>query len=203
MIILLALLIAPTSAEPSFAFVKCETTNQHIAIQPKDDHYVVHFHCRIRNAINKPIVARVRCSQGTVEHVVSAKMTPASNNDLWSVYLRVPKYSDANSQNAATYQIELGDEDSSRVDPLLVSTSFGFRINRNQASETVADRNQNGDPYGMPIAVRRAQLEGGVIRIVAETRRGSTPYSSLDFGITSSLANEQFDGDRSAKRIIN
>lgn len=120
-------LLSRTQGERDFTFTLCETTRKHIAIQPRGDYDRIHFVVRIQNLKGKRAFARVRCEPlADAEKRVSLTtqiINIESNNDLWSLYLRVPRF----EKTIATYQVEIGEFLSQEVNDFDVQTSFAWQ----------------------------------------------------------------------------
>jgi hypothetical protein len=191
---LCSLVSSTNAAEPKFTFLKSETTEKHIAIQPKDEHHRIYFPLQIENANGKTVFARVRCKtqDGEPEHVQSVSFSSENNKEIWRVYLRAPQY----KKETATYQIEVGAVDFDQIDPEQVSAAFGWQVQRHGGRVNFASVIKNADletPVVIPITVRKAVVVGGEVRIVSEKMLPDPP--KLIFGLDNKdSANHSVDG---------
>jgi hypothetical protein len=175
--------------EPTFTFIKSESTGKHISIQPKEEHHRIYFPLRVTGTTGRTAFARVRCkpATGDVENLQTVNFKIAGNNELWRVYLRAPRH----ETETATYQVEVGVVDTGKVDPEVVLGAFAWQVQRapgevrfvtevpNPAGGTV--------PVTIPIVTRVALAVGGEVRIEMKKSYSLPPklIIGLDQGMTS------------------
>lgn len=155
------------------SFVKSTRTGLHVAIQPKQEHHRIYFPIRIKGGAGATMFARIRAQtdDGTlVSQDVVFKVT--ADEELWQVFLRTPRFPDL----TARYQVEVGRFDRGQVDEYEVLSAFAWKLDRSASSPQFS-------PTPTNVIVRKPVCEGGVVRIVLETR---TFEPGLEFGLDSS-----------------
>jgi hypothetical protein len=182
--ITLGVMTAAIAADPKFSFVESETTKKHIAVQPKDEHHRVYFPLRVENAKGKAVFARVRCQpEGDKnESVQTVRFDATTDNDLWRVYLRAPRHED----KTATYQVEVGEYNTSNLDPESVRASYTWQVVRSPGkvdfvTNVTGPDGKTRPVMSLPIIHRAAVISGGSVKIVFETVNTGNP--DLKFGL--------------------
>ena len=97
-VVTLAMLFCNVVSAQEFTFVLCEETGRHFSVQKERDYYLAHFHLRVKNHAGKPFFGRVRMQYqddrqgaGVVTTLESSSVvTAGTDNDLWSMFFRVP-----------------------------------------------------------------------------------------------------------------
>ena len=204
-VLVAALARAQPPGGPEFAFVRSPRTNLHVAVQPQPDYHRIHVMLRVRDGAGKQLFARVRSVPGSnadstleLDRETSsvARFTGTTNDDLWSFYLRVPRY----GAQTATYQAEVGTFDSGQIDQHQVHRSFSWEIYRDASlNGTMRVEGPDGTPLGLPIETRRAIIDGGSVRIVKATRLAGP--GDLSFGVTTMDGGRQVDGAAIAEKV--
>lgn len=183
-------------------FVQCGDTGQHIAVQRNRDHYVVHFHLRVQTHQGKSFFGRIRAQypdgNGALATVAQSSIVKAqTNNDLWSMYFRVPVISDLSRRRKAIYQVEIGIYDSLALNDFAVTDSFGWRIT---ADDNGRERVTTGEGAAIPLNIRIAHIEGN--RVVIRYGYGApVPVRSIKCSIVTNLELGNIPGERAVKRI--
>jgi hypothetical protein len=169
-------------AEP-FEFVLCEETNNHIAVCAHEDHFVVHCHVRIQGFAQSKVFARVRSEVQDVadetypSFQTTREVLPKSDNEVWSFYFQIPRYSEPDVQKRAVYQLEFGPIAPTEVNDYPIYLPFAWNLR------------PNGDGWDMtiegahiPILVRSAIVEGENVKFAYEQTYGAAEID-LQYGI--------------------
>lgn len=195
-----ALLTALQTEPPQFNFVLCRTTEKHIAVQPQTDYHRVHFHTRVENMRGKIAFARVRYqADGGDEAMIIRKFRPSTNNEIWQMYFRVPRF----GSTTAKYQIELGEFDLQKLNEFDVLQTFGWEIPRNNNQDSPPFVHvRNGEAITMPILMRVAEFRGGTIHISTAYPKPKTAVyrAKIVYGWSYEGAESEIDGDSMVKR---
>jgi hypothetical protein len=198
-----AMLICNVGSAQEFTFVLCEETGRHFSVQKERDHYLVHFHLRVKNHAGKPFFGRVRMQYpddrqgaGVVTTLESSSVvTAGTDNDLWSLFFRVPAL-EAAHQPVASYQVEVGVYDALAVETHRITRSFAWRIEADGGGKErmVTER------AGIPINIRVAQIEGDRI-VIRYGVAGPGPQPDLTYSVVETLEVGRIPGERSLKRL--
>lgn len=174
---------------PAFTILRSETTKQHVAIQPKDEHHRVYFPLRIENCAGKMAFARIRSKvdKSDQETTSSVQFPVRGNNELWRVHLRAPRY----DAPASVYQIEVGVVDWAQLDVEVVRGSAAWQVRRDGPAVSFLTElpNPGGDPLpvSIPLISRTATVEGGEVRIQAVVYHAAIiPGTPLKVGLDQS-----------------
>lgn len=201
LVVICIAIIPATAAEPSFTFVESRLTGKHIAVQPKEEHHRIYFPLRIKECAGKMVFARVRClpSDGTVS-VSTVHFEIRKDNELWQVYLRAPRHPDRN----ATYQVEIGYTDPSKLEEYQVLNSYAWHVRRDGKGPqfVTEDILSNGErrPVTLPLVVREAVLVGGKFTIILKTMMaGHYSDPNFKFGLDDSGRAISYDGSGAEK----
>lgn len=185
-----------------FTFVMSPTTQKHIAIQPQFDHHRIHFLVRTRDLQGKAAFARVVCEVRDADGQLAHKSMSLSvvnvetDNDLWSFYFRVPRFSD----QPATYQVEVGSYTPAEVVEFPVTKAFAWKVDRNAQGEAqFLHELPEGGVVSLGITTKVAKCVGGSIKIFYEKRVAASP--GIVFGIDRTGDQALIDGGSVAQKV--
>jgi hypothetical protein len=120
-----------------------------------------------------------------------------SENDLWSIYLRAPRY----TNSPAIYQVEIGLYDPQEIDVHQVQQAFAWEVRRDPQGRALFLRERPGG-LAVSLAIQRrfAVLEGGEIKI---KHAYGAPGAAipLEFGVDRSGDELLISGESMARRV--
>lgn len=182
-----------------FTFVQCSETGKHVAVQPKADYHRVHFHVRVQGKRDRRLYGRVRFRPvDGEESTVTTIFRPTTNNEVWSMYFRVPRF----AKRTATYQIELGEHQPSQLNEYSTRTSFAWQIPRDQDPDNPPFIHKKGNSaVVMTIPTRSARVEGGRIVISIPKAALKAVPMKIRYGWSYQGSEKDIDGASMAKKV--
>src|SRR3972149_5478411 len=159
------MLIGAGAKAQTFSFVLCPDTDKHVTVSPDGDHFIVHSHIRISDCSDKRVFARVRCQlpdgseTDESDYSVTRLVKPRSDNDVWSFYLQIPRFSKAAQQAALIYQVEFGVHDPSELNDYSVFSSFTWRLTPHRRGWEM-----HKEDTCIPDMARTYEITGGTVR---------------------------------------
>lgn len=187
----------PPAGNPAeLTFVESTTTLKHIAIQPRRDHHRIHFLLRARGLDDRRLYASVHCYLPDAEEPANKKsvhtvfFTPTTDNQLFAVYLRTPKF----AHDTAEYQVHLGEHIPDRPDLCVGGfrpmNGFTWRVTRSTGGATFHPL-EDENPLPVDLQYSIAKIVGGEIHVESRVR---AIRAMLKFGVDRTHDQADIDG---------
>lgn len=194
-----------SAAKDTVQFSKSTYFNQHVTIIDRTDHYLIHFnvfvHLDHSNSDTMPYMhAMVLVGDNGLTDQLTVRRTVRlqTNEDTWSLYFCVPKFSTQRSKARYVANVVVDDVES--------RASVVWEVNGNQINLGSAEH-----PLVLTELVgaqKQEAMPDGSFRlfVVYETRTYTNNFESLPvtgFMIPGKAAPTNVDGERSARRLVN